>query len=91
MTLSVVSRLGSKGWSLSKGDMALAAGLLCVALLAGVFVNTDRPGTVAPHQWWHWLLIATPSLLVAFRRVKPEFRKNNAPAVCSAPMLRMPG
>ena len=55
----------------SKGDIALAGSLLGVAVLSGVFIDANRPDTVEPSQWWHWLLIATPPVLVAFRRQSP--------------------
>ncbi|NND12402.1 MAG: hypothetical protein HKO10_00395, partial [Acidimicrobiia bacterium] len=55
----------------SKGDIALAGSLLGVAVLSGVFIDANRPDTVEPSMWWHWLLIATPPVLVAFRRRSP--------------------
>ena len=55
----------------SAGDVALAGSLLGVAVLSGFFVDANRPDTIEPSTWWHWLLIATPPLLVAFRRLNP--------------------
>ncbi len=55
----------------SKGDIALAASLLGIAILSGFFVDVNRPDTIEPSTWWHWLLIATPPILVAVRRLNP--------------------
>ncbi len=52
-------------------DLALAAGLLGVAILSGFFVDANRPDTIEPSTWWHWLLMSTPPLLVAIRRTNP--------------------
>ena len=49
----------------------MAAALLSVAVLSGLYVDADRPDTVEPSTGWHWLLIATPSVLVAVRRANP--------------------
>lgn len=55
----------------SRGDVALAVGLLVVAVLSGRYLDSARPDTVAPSAWWQWLLICTPATLVAFRRLDP--------------------
>lgn len=52
-------------------DLALAVGLLLVAVLSGLDVDSARPDTVRPGAWWQWALLATPPLLVAVRRVEP--------------------
>lgn len=52
-------------------DLALAAGLVGVAVLSGLFIDAARPDTTEPSQWWHWALIVVPPLLVAVRRVDP--------------------
>ncbi|MGI9615603.1 MAG: sensor histidine kinase [Acidimicrobiales bacterium] len=52
-------------------DVALAVSLLVVAILSGRYVESWRPDTVAPASWWHWLLLATPAVLVAGRRIDP--------------------
>ncbi|MGH1492990.1 MAG: sensor histidine kinase [Acidimicrobiales bacterium] len=67
----ISSMLGNVGQRIHRGDIALAGSLLGVAILSGIFVNPDRPDTVEPGSWWQWLLIATPPVLVAFRRVNP--------------------
>ena len=54
-----------------RGDLALAAGLMVVAALAGGYVDGARPDTVAPASWSQWLLLLTPSALVAARRTWP--------------------
>jgi signal transduction histidine kinase len=53
------------------GDLALAGGLLVVAILSGLYLEDSRPDTVAPTTWWQWLLICSPAGLVAFRRLEP--------------------
>lgn len=53
------------------GDLALAAALLVVAVLSGLFIDAARPDTVQPSTWWHWALIINPALLVAVRRINP--------------------
>ncbi len=53
------------------GDLILAGALLGVAVLSGVYVDSDRPDTVVPTAWWHWLLIVIPPALVAVRRLDP--------------------
>lgn len=55
----------------SRGDLILGAALLVVAILSGLFVDAGRPDTIEPSTWWHWLLLAIPSVLVALRRVDP--------------------
>ena len=55
----------------SRTDIALAVSLLGVAILSGFFVDANRPDTIEPSRWWHWLLIATPPILVALRRLSP--------------------
>lgn len=68
----VDSTVSSDGRRLpASGDLALAGSLLIVALLSGIFVNTDRPDTIEPSAWWHWLLLCVPAALVAFRRRDP--------------------
>lgn len=52
-------------------DLVLAGGLLVVAVLSGVSVDEARPDTVEPDRWWQWALMVTPSVAVAFRRVRP--------------------
>lgn len=52
-------------------DLLLGAGLLVVAILSGVDVDAARPDTVEPDRWWQWLLIVTPALAVAVRRLHP--------------------
>lgn len=49
----------------------MAASLLGVAVLSGFFIDANRPDTIEPSTWWHWLLIATPPILVAVRRLNP--------------------
>lgn len=53
------------------GDLTLAAALLGVAVLSGVYVDSGRPDTVVPTAWWQWLLIVIPPALVAVRRLDP--------------------
>lgn len=53
------------------GDLALGGSLLVVAILSGLFVDAARPDTVEPSAWWHWMLISTPPVLVALRRIDP--------------------
>jgi len=55
----------------ARGDLALAGSLLVVALLSGIYVDTDRPDTIEPSAWWHWLLLCVPAALVALRRWDP--------------------
>lgn len=55
----------------ARGDLALAASLLVVALLSGLFIDAARPDTIEPTAWWHWILICVPAVLVAFRRLDP--------------------
>ena len=57
--------------TLSMADLALGAGLLVVAVLSGIFVDSARPDTVEPSTWWHWVLLTVPSLMVTIRRVIP--------------------
>lgn len=65
------SATGSTGHLPTKGDLALAAALLGVAVLSGLYIDAARPNTVEPSTWWQWLLIVTPPALVALRRVNP--------------------
>ncbi len=67
---TTVRSLPKTARALSIADVALAAGLLVVAVLSGVYVEADET-VIAPTQWWHWGLIATPPLLVAARRRHP--------------------
>ena len=60
-----------RGRTPTKVDVALATSLVGVAVLSGFFVDADRPDTIEPSTWWHWLLIATPPSLVAIRRINP--------------------
>ncbi len=53
------------------GDIAFAGSLLVVAILSGFYVDADRPDSIEPSTWWHWLLIAIPPILVAVRRINP--------------------
>ena len=53
------------------GDLALGGSLLVVAVLSGLFIDAARPDTVEPSAPWQWLLICTPPVLVAIRRVDP--------------------
>ena len=55
----------------SPGDLTLAASLIGVAVLSGFYIDANRPDTIAPSTWWHWVLIASPPTLVAFRRTAP--------------------
>ncbi len=55
----------------SPGDFALAASLLGVAIMSGFYVDANRPDTIEPSAWWHWLLIGSPPTLVALRRTAP--------------------
>lgn len=55
----------------TRGDLALAAALVSVAVLSGLFVDSARPDTLQPSSWWHWALIVTPPVLVALRRINP--------------------
>ncbi len=52
-------------------DVLFAASLLIVAMLSGLYIDGSRPDTIEPSMWWHWLLLALPPALVAFRRVRP--------------------
>lgn len=52
-------------------DAALGAGLAIVAVLSGFYIDANRPDTIEPTKWWHWLLIVTPALLVVIRRLAP--------------------
>jgi signal transduction histidine kinase len=68
----VRARLGSGGTQTpTRGDLALGGSLLVVAVLSGLFIDAARPDTVEPSAWWHWMLIATPPVLVALRRIDP--------------------
>ena len=58
-------------WGLGRGDVALAAGLVGVAVLSGLFLDAARPDTIAPSTPWQWLLLLTPPALVAVRRPWP--------------------
>jgi hypothetical protein len=53
-------------------DVLLAGCLIAISILAA-FVAGERgtPGSMAPSEWWHWLLVAGPSAAVAFRRTAP--------------------
>lgn len=55
----------------TRGDLVLAAALVGVAVLSGLYVDAARPATVEPSVWWHWALIVTPPCLVALRRLDP--------------------
>ncbi len=55
----------------TKIDVGLGVGLFVVAVLSGLYGDEARPGMVVPDSWWHWVLIAVPSLTVAVRRVHP--------------------
>ncbi len=64
--------LSSDGTRLpAAGDLALAGSLVVVALLSGIYVDSDRPDTIEPTAWWHWLLLCVPAGLVALRRWDP--------------------
>lgn len=58
------------GATVTIADVALAAGLLLVAVLAGIYVEVAE-SVIAPTRWWHWALIAAPPALVAVRRLHP--------------------
>ncbi len=69
----------------SPGDLALAGSLLGVAVLSGFFIDASRPDTVEPSAWWHWALMATPPILVAFRRVaEARLRSENERTIAVA-------
>lgn len=70
--MTMIARtLPDGGQSPTRGDVALAGSLLVVAVLSGFYIDVNRPDTIAPSSWWHWLLIATPPILVAVRRLSP--------------------
>lgn len=70
MTVVAVSRIDAERIP-GLGDIALATSLLGVAILSGFFIDAARPDTIEPSTPWHWALIASPSILVAFRRLDP--------------------
>jgi signal transduction histidine kinase len=39
-------------------------------VLSGLYIDAARPDTTEPSTWWHWLLLCTPPVLVAVRRVE---------------------
>ncbi|MEL6981697.1 MAG: histidine kinase dimerization/phosphoacceptor domain-containing protein, partial [Actinomycetota bacterium] len=70
--MTVIANRPSDGGKLpTAADLALAASLLVVALLSGLYLDTARPDTVTPTAWWQWLLLCAPPALVAVRRIDP--------------------
>ncbi len=56
---------------MSAADLALGAGLALTAVLSGLYVDGNRVDTVEPTQWWQWLLLIVPAMLVTVRRMQP--------------------
>ncbi len=62
---------GSPRRVVTAADIALSGGLAVVAVLSGLYVDGSRPDTLEPTQWWHWVLLVLPPLLVVLRRLDP--------------------
>jgi signal transduction histidine kinase len=68
--VTVTAVLALKIGQPTRGDVALGASLLVVAVLSGSYIDAARPDTIEPSSWWHWSLLCTPPVLVAIRRLE---------------------
>lgn len=69
---------------LSLTDVSLAVCLAAIALVVAAEAGHDTPGATSPERWWEWVLVALPSVTVAFRRAAPMWA---APIAVVAQML----